>query len=245
MNYILHKLDKDFIITSDEQPIEGDWCYHPEVSQEYTVFNKGVESKKLHPLKGMFQWKPTENEWYKKARKIIALRDEIDFSNLFVQEQSKIGRFEVDKMSRKFAEEKWKNYESKPGHEEEDFIDKLLGIECSSHDWKMGFSTCQELLVEKRFTLEDIKKAIEFGKEISSEKSFIHENFGSQYIEVEDTSKETNAYIQALFSPTWEIELEMEDYVEEETGYNEKWYGRRPAFVNGKVKIKFIYPTNI
>lgn len=241
MNYILHKLDKDFIITSDEQPIEGDWCYHPEVSQEYTVFNKGVESKKLHPLKGMFQWKPTENEWYKKARKIIALRDEIDFSNLFVQEQSKIGRFEVDKMSRDFAEKKWKNYISRPSHKVEDFIDKLLGIECSSDDWKMGFSACQELLVEKRFTLEDIERAFVVGlnatvetisKKLPKEESF-------EYFD-----RKLSLLKEALSFPTWEIELEMEDYVEEETGYNEKWYGRRPAFVNGKVKIKFIYPTN-
>lgn len=59
-------------ITSDEEIKEGDWCYHPEISQEYTIINKGVQTKGLHPAKGVIQWKDTTNEWYKKARKIIA-----------------------------------------------------------------------------------------------------------------------------------------------------------------------------
>ena len=62
-------------ITSDEKPKDGDWCYHPELSQEYTIINNGIQTKGLHPTKGVFQWRDTTNKWYKKARKIIATTD--------------------------------------------------------------------------------------------------------------------------------------------------------------------------
>lgn len=63
-------------ITDDSVIKEGDWCYHFEISQEYTIIKDGIKSKSLHPAQGVFQWKNTENEWYKKAKKIIATTDE-------------------------------------------------------------------------------------------------------------------------------------------------------------------------
>ncbi len=59
-------------ILSDDEIKEGDWYYHPEIAQEYTIIHKNVESIGLHPTQGVFQWKNTTNEWYKKAKKIIA-----------------------------------------------------------------------------------------------------------------------------------------------------------------------------
>ncbi len=48
------------------------------------------------------------------------------------------------------------------------------------------------------FTIQDIRNAIEFGKDIRSEKSCINENFGSAYIDYEDSTLETENYINNL-----------------------------------------------
>jgi hypothetical protein len=70
-DYIGHHL----YVISDDEIKEGDWCYHSEISQEYTIIKDSIKSKRLHPAKGVFQWKKTENVWYKKAKKIIASTD--------------------------------------------------------------------------------------------------------------------------------------------------------------------------
>lgn len=68
-------------ILSSEEIKEGDWVYHPEVSQEYTIVDTRKEgddrySKGQHPAQGVFQYKNTTNKWYKKCKKIIATTDE-------------------------------------------------------------------------------------------------------------------------------------------------------------------------
>ena len=61
--------------TSNEEIKEGDWCYHPELSQEYSIVTKEGIKTGLHPTQGVFRWKSTTNPWYKKAKKIIATTD--------------------------------------------------------------------------------------------------------------------------------------------------------------------------
>jgi hypothetical protein len=79
--YLHWKLAKNIYITSDEEIKEGDWVYHPEVSQEYTKVNllkEGDEryTKRQHVAQGVYKHKPTTNEWYKKERKIILTTDQ-------------------------------------------------------------------------------------------------------------------------------------------------------------------------
>lgn len=67
-------------ITNDEEPKDGEWVYHPEVSQEYIKVNLSKEgderyTKGQHIAQGVYKHKPTTNEWYKKERKIILTTD--------------------------------------------------------------------------------------------------------------------------------------------------------------------------
>lgn len=76
--------------------------------------------------------------------------------------------------------------------------------------FKESFTKFQSLN-DKKFSLEDIKAAIDFGKNIRGEKSFINDNFGSPYIDYEDTTDETIEFIQSLQQPkVFEIEIELE-----------------------------------
>lgn len=72
---------QNIYITSNEEIKEGDWVYHPEVSQEYTKVNlleEGDErySKEYHTAQGVYKHKPTTNKWYKKERKITLTTDQ-------------------------------------------------------------------------------------------------------------------------------------------------------------------------
>ena len=40
---------------SSDKICEGDWVYHPEVSQEFTIIKNDVHSKGLHPVQGIFR----------------------------------------------------------------------------------------------------------------------------------------------------------------------------------------------
>lgn len=92
-------------ITSDEEPKDGDWCYHPELSQEYTIINNGIQTKGLHPAKGVFQWRDTTNEWYKKARKIIATTDTSLKTHKFDKGVFKDLEYSLPKPSTQFIEQ--------------------------------------------------------------------------------------------------------------------------------------------
>ena len=62
---------------------------------------------------------------------------------------------------------------------------------CLKHELKQIISKSTPLRLE-------IEKAIEFGKDIRSEKSFINNNFGSPFLDYEDSTEETNNYISNL-----------------------------------------------
>lgn len=62
-----------YVLSSDEEIKEGDWCYKTDVG--------GYDKYKNHKLiesvitNGLLQWVNTTNPWYKDAKKIIATTD--------------------------------------------------------------------------------------------------------------------------------------------------------------------------
>lgn len=56
----------------------------------------------------------------------------------------------------------------------------------------------KQLLSQSTPLIPEIEKAIEFGKDIRREKSFINNNYGSAFVDYEDSTEETNNYISNL-----------------------------------------------
>lgn len=56
----------------------------------------------------------------------------------------------------------------------------------------------EQVLLRSTPLIPEIDKAIEFGKDIRSEKSFINNNFGSPFLDYEDSTEETIRYISNL-----------------------------------------------
>jgi len=64
---------------------------------------------------------------------------------------------------------------------------------------------CEDKIEELNWVLSqstplitELAEAIQFGKDIRSEKSFINNNFGIQFLDYEDSTEETNNYISTL-----------------------------------------------
>jgi len=64
---------------------------------------------------------------------------------------------------------------------------------------------CEDKIEELNWVLSqstplipEIEEAIQFGKDIRSEKSFINNNFGIPFLDYEDSTEETNNYISNL-----------------------------------------------
>ena len=64
--------------------------------------------------------------------------------------------------------------------------------------WEATLSTLKQILSQSTPLIPEIDKAIEFGKDIRSEKSFINNNFGSPFLDYEDSTEETINYISNL-----------------------------------------------
>jgi hypothetical protein len=73
--------------------------------------------------------------------------------------------------------------------------EKILQIENLLYHNHLTPETATELLSD--ICMTEIKAAIDFGKEIKSEKARININFGSPYIDYEDSTKETQEYIES------------------------------------------------
>jgi len=76
--YTLHKLSKEFVVTSDEEPFNNDLCLY--------------SNQKIMPFDG------NQGEiWnYELCKKIIAQQNNIDFSVLSKEEQKIIGYFDIE-----------------------------------------------------------------------------------------------------------------------------------------------------
>lgn len=87
-------------------------------------------------------------------KKIIAQQDQLDFSALSKEEHKEIGWVDVDKLSTEYADF---NYANRGEYIAQNYA--------SNHSFKAGFQKAQELLSDRRFTLEDIAFAFRAGIE--------------------------------------------------------------------------------
>jgi glycerol-3-phosphate cytidylyltransferase-like family protein len=65
-------------------------------------------------------------------------------------------------------------------------------------DFKDGVIEGAKWQSERMYSKEDMESAIQFGKDIRSEKSFINDNFGSPFIDYEDSTTETIKWFEQL-----------------------------------------------
>lgn len=167
MKLTLHKLPEGFIITSDEEANEKN------LSKGEVYLN--LEDYTLRKAL-------TGNCWaIKGKRKIIAQQDQIDFSALKEEEQKEIGWFDVEKY--------WLEDTKTISFGNTNKNDHL-------NNYLKGFQKAQELLSDRRFTLEDMGKACL--------KSILYSaRFGESSVDKVDE------IIQSLSQPkSWEIEIE-------------------------------------
>lgn len=87
----------------------------------------------------------------------------------------------------------------------EELENKQKDLEKLSHNPITTFNALQrdinnlkQILSQSTPLIPEIEDAIQFGKDIRSEKSFINNNFGSPFLDYEDSTEETNNYISNL-----------------------------------------------
>jgi hypothetical protein len=216
----LNKLPEGFIVTSDEGSKKGELTIFPTTENGRIVkLNTPKIAKSDYAANSIYNLK------------VIAQQDQISFSEDIPEEKLReIGWYDFLKMGRDYANKKWENYcdRENPTHEEQeqDLFKKILGIEGSTYDWCKGFQKSQELLSDRRFTLEEVGELLQQIVRIIPEqelRKWTKESFVKHFVSLENRS--------------WTIEVETEEYVQEETGTELKWVGRRPKFTNGKIKI--------
>jgi hypothetical protein len=187
--HTLHKLPEGFIVTS--KPLND--------GRDVLVYNPITMSFRQS---GSFILDINELE-------VIAQQHQIDFSALSEEEQKKIGWFDVESLA----------------NQQFDLDTKKIPVPTSLwydsqdaqyHSFIKGFKKAQELLSDRRFTLEDMHKAYDAGM------VFIGEDKGSPI-----------EFYQSLSQPkSWSVELEMiNDYEEPEGDFV------KPKLTDGKVKI--------
>lgn len=195
MMYTLHKLPEGFIITSDEKPIKGDLCFDLEG-------NPGHKNQ-LYIVKCLRT--SDDSYWVKHSKKLIAQQDQIDFSNLTEEEQKEIGWFD------KIINDNFKGLH-----------DVINNEDISNFYIELIKTYTQELLADRMFTLEDIKKAWKEGY----------------------NERNLDDYIQSLSQPkSCNIEIETECSVCGLTGVHKmscktsSLRTQQPRLTNGKIKI--------
>ncbi|MFO0448533.1 MAG: hypothetical protein ACK52I_07700 [Pseudomonadota bacterium] len=195
--YTLHKLPEGFIVNSDEEIKSEDLFLDIKLKSIFkchSTFNNiqsGLNGRQYHPKYECF--------------KVIAQQDQIDLSSLSEEDQKKIGWFDVDKL----------------GYE---FCDKTIPKDVTRslhYPFKVGFQKAQELLSDKRFTLEDMVDFAKYQQDYK-ENASIEDNF--------QTWK-----LKSLSQPkSWKVELEM---TEVHSDHIPGGFELCPLYINGKVKI--------
>ncbi len=201
MKFFLYKLPEGFIVTSDKKVV-GTTGFNGETNE--------IEFFCSHPK---------YDEW---GLEIIAQQNQIDFSALPEEEQKKIGWFDVEKLAVEKSEELY-DYDLE-GEDWEIAIDRRTG---AKYGFKEGFQKAQELLSDRKFTLEEVKLIWKAGQEYwkSSGNSITLE-------ELIERRKEL------LSKNVWEVEIEMEPYtVGEMANLPIGTVNAKPKFTNGKIKI--------
>jgi hypothetical protein len=204
--YTLHKLPQGlFIVTSDEQIKEGDSCYRNTgvifvMRKELSRYYESIKDLSAH------------NEY-----KLIAQQDQIDFSALKEEEQKEIGIYYepvVEGINSAWSYLNALGYFTDPTNEGRVVENLLIQARVRS----------QELLSDRRFSLEDIRNAISFGVNTK------YTTLTPKGIEVE-----SEKFIQSLSQQSWKVELEMNTWFE--NGYDGKIIPTSPKLTNGKIKI--------
>lgn len=209
----LHKLPEGFIVTSDEKPEIGELYIDDTNLVRRSVMGSGT------------YW-DNRNSY----RKVIAQQDQIDFSALTEEEQKKIGWFDVENLAKEASKRQinllFGERINKGDIDEQVKIGGLTIVTSGESLYKEGFQKAQELLSDRRFTLEKVGELLQQIVRIIPEQ------------ELRKWTKESFVkHFAALQNCSWTIEVEMEEYVQEETGTELKWVGRRPKFTNDKIKI--------
>lgn len=217
MSYTLHKIPEGFVITSDETPKGSDLIMWTGNTVEHFP-KQGTPQINYGCIVESVNYSGTLHENWKK---VIAQQNQIDFSSLSEEEQKKIGWFSL--IPTKYCIPN-KHYISED--------DK----KCYDVGYVDGFQKAQELLSDRVFTLEHIRKAIKYGSDFAF--SCTHSSDYMTKEELKNAEQSEEQFIQSLSQPkSWKIEIEMEQYVQEETGTELKWVGLRPKFIDGKIKI--------
>jgi hypothetical protein len=158
-------------------------------------------------------------EW-SKTLKVIAQQDQIDFSFLSKEEQKEIGWFDVEKLAIEFNKQQ---FVSQFNHLKDQFA---VGIITG---WKQSFQKAQELLFDRRFTLDDVLKIADK-----------YHNIMCLYGNVKGIE-----YLQSLSQlKSWKVEIETFCGTEDcELFGCHKYEGckhtelQQPKLTNGKIKI--------
>lgn len=158
IEYTLHKIKKEFVLTSNEK------C-----SQIYSDFY--FENYEIYKFSETCLDDLTEISF-----PIIAQQEQIDFSSLTEEEQKKIGWYDVEKLKKQqgFSGSHYFCYE-------EGFIE--------------GFQKAQELLSDRRFTLEEMFNLMELLRDTESRIMF---------------EVKTRRYIESLSQKSWKVEIQHE-----------------------------------
>jgi hypothetical protein len=186
------------IKTPEQFLVVSDEEYKEGKEYEILVYNKGL----------VFE----TNRLLPHFKQVVAQQDQIDFSALKEEEQKEIGWFDVEKLAKESIGNKY-------------FQDEIPD---AIADYKKGFQKSQELLSDRRFTLEELEWAFMRGALI---------NQRSHNGEILSFTTERNKDIQSLSQKSWKVEVE----VEKETLYTDDGLDYKgnliPKLTNDKIKI--------
>lgn len=209
--YTLHKLPEGFIITSDEEIKEGDEFI--DLRDKENLYEEDIYTAGLGG----------STEFANKiGQKVITQQDQIDFSFLSEEEQIEIG---------------WYDWLRIAIISEGDEMEKI-GEEYHSNSWykgvEFGFQKAQELLSDRRFTLEIEKLKSNLKRDLRESVSTVNKQmFEGALWGLEKLS-------QSLSQPkSWKVKIEMENKIAEyePKGCDFPDYIQVPKLTNGKIKI--------
>jgi hypothetical protein len=146
-------------------------------------------------------------DWW---RKVIAQQDQIDFSALSEEEQKKIGWFDIEMLVNQLFEKESNNILHPQYQMRLSFIN--------------GFQKAQELLSDRRFTLEHMEAAACFGMLLEQSKDDPYKL---------SNDEEWKGFLQSLSPTSWKAEVEME-LLPQAYGHGEYC---QPKLTNGKITI--------
>ena len=214
----LHKLPEGFIVTSDEEYKDKDFVLLPITFDLRRCVNGTT--------------------FIEGTKKVIAQQDQIDFSALTEEEQKQIGWVDVDLSKLCFYDRRNPDFLIKEefGYDKEEVesTGNFAKKDCACDNCFYGRSKlteqlikAQELLSNKRFTLEDMMDIAGFMAAADNKRPIAH------------LKKEAEEYINRKKSQQlWTIEVEMGEYRlnsdGEPIGFPDM---SKPKFTNGKLKV--------